>query len=534
MREALPTFSRHIAGTAARSARVRVRRSRGITRVDATHDINIHEESRNVTLPEARLYIDGRLRRAAGEKTYDNIGPWTGSVVGQAADASADDVNEAIAAARRAFDHTDWSQRREYRFELMKKYRDLLYANRDKLVQIARLEAGSAIGAAARAQIDGALGGMDGLLECFAHVKWEEDRGVRKEYGYDTKRLVLHEAMGVVGAITPWNVPLYVNIGKVVAALLAGCTVILKPAPDTPMMGAIMGELAVEAGFPPGVFNVITSADPAMAGEMLTKDPRVDLISFTGSTAVGKIIMQNGAATLKRVFLELGGKSAYVVLDDAPNFAQVVMGSMVVFHAGQGCAYPTRLLVPKSRYAEAVKALEMAYAGFSTKWGHFDEPTCIMGPLISKKQLNRVLSYVEIGQSEGARLLAGGKARPDMGGGFFIEPTCFVDVRNDMRVAQEEIFGPVLVVIPYEDDADAIRIANDSIYGLGGAIFGSTERALQVARGIRAGALSVNGGVSITGDLPFGGYKQSGMGREWGREGIEEFLEVKAIGIRAS
>lgn len=487
-----------------------------------------------MNLPEARLYIDGKIRPAAGAKTYDNIGPWTGEVIGQAADASADDVNEAIAAARRAFDTTDWSQQHELRFELMKKFRDALKANRDRLVQIARLEAGSAIGAAYRAQIDGALGGADAVLESFAHVKFEEDRGIRNEYGFDTKRLVTHEAVGVVAAITPWNVPLYVNVGKVIPALLAGCTVILKPAPDTPAMGAIMGELAAEIGLPPGVLNVITSKDPAMAGEMLTRDPRVDSISFTGSTAVGKRIMENGAATLKRVFLELGGKSAYIVLDDAPNFMQVVMGSMVVFHAGQGCAYPTRLLVPKSRHAEAVKALEMAYAGFSTKWGLYDEPTCIMGPLISKRQLDRVKSYVDLGVQEGAKLLAGGQVRTDKGGGFFIEPTCFVDVRNDMRIAQEEIFGPVLVVIPYEDDEDAIRIANDSIYGLGGAVFGSTPRALGVARRIRAGALSVNGGMSITGDLPFGGFKQSGMGREWGREGIEEFLETKAIGIRAS
>jgi aldehyde dehydrogenase (NAD+) len=486
------------------------------------------------TLPEAKLYIDGKVRPAAGNKTYDNIGPWTGEVIGKAADASAADVNEAIAAARRAFDQTDWSTKHDHRFQLMKKYRDLLFANRDKLVQIARLEAGSAIGAAARAQIDGALNGMDGLLECFPQVKFEEDRGVRNEYGFDTKRIVTHEAVGVVGAITPWNVPLYVNVGKVVAALLAGCTVILKPAPDTPLMGTFMGELAVEAGLPPGVFNVITSSDPAMAGEMLTKDPRVDLISFTGSTAVGKIIMQNGAASLKRVFLELGGKSAYIVLDDAPNFPMVLASSMVVFHAGQGCAYPTRLLVPKSRYQEAVKILEMAYAGFADKWGKFDEPTCIMGPVISKRQLERVKSYIEIGKQEGARLLAGGNIRTDKGKGFFIEPTCFVDVRNDMRIAQEEIFGPVLVVIPYEDDEDAIRIANDSIYGLGGAVFGSTERAVKVAKRIRTGTVSINGGMSITGDLPFGGYKHSGIGREWGREGIEEFLETKAIGIRVS
>jgi aldehyde dehydrogenase (NAD+) len=485
-------------------------------------------------LPEARLYIDGQLRQARGGKTYDNIGPWTGEPVGKAADASAEDVNEAIAAARRAFDTTDWSRRPDFRFELLKKYRELLFANRERLVQIARLEAGSALGAASRAQVDGALTGMDCLLECFKQVTWQENRGSRNDYGFETKRVVVHEPLGVVGAITPWNVPLYVNIGKVIAGLLAGCTMILKAAPDTPAMASIMGELAAQAEFPAGVFNVITSSHPAMAGEMLVTDPRVDLISFTGSTAVGKHIMEKGAPTLKRIFLELGGKSAHIILDDAPHFPQAVMSSMVVFHAGQGCAQPTRLLVPRSRHDEAVKALEMAYAGFAGRWGNFDDPTHVMGPVISKRQLERVMSYIELGQREGARLLAGGKARTDKGGGFFIEPTCFVDVRNDMRIAQEEIFGPVLVVIPFTDDADAIRIANESQYGLGGSVVSAdAERAMRVARGIRVGAVSVNGGMSIMGDLPFGGFKSSGMGREWGREGIEEFLDTKVIAVRA-
>jgi aldehyde dehydrogenase (NAD+) len=211
-----------------------------------------------------------------------------------------------------------------------------------------------------------------------------------------------------------------------------------------------------------------------------------------------------------------------------------VMTTMVVFHAGQGCAYPTRLLVPKSRYDEAIQALQMSYGGFAEKWGDFEDPTCIMGPVISKKQHDRVLSYIELGQKEGARLIAGGKSRPDKGNGFFIEPTCFADVTNDMRIAQEEIFGPVLVVIPFEDDEDAIRIANDSIYGLGGSVQGSEERALHVARRIRTGTVSVNGGLSITGDLPFGGFKGSGTGREWGVEGIEEFLDTKAIAIKVN
>jgi aldehyde dehydrogenase (NAD+) len=483
-------------------------------------------------LPEAKLYIDGVLRGATGGKTYDNIGPWTGQVVGKAADASPEDVNAAISAARRAFDETDWPTRHSYRLELLTKYRDLLVANRDKLVEIVRHEVGSAMGAAHSAQVAGALEGATGLIEAFPSIQWEEERGRSRQYGVASDRLVVRESKGVAGAITPWNVPLYVNIGKVVAGLLAGCTMVLKPAPDTPLTGSIMGELAVEAGFPKGVFNVVTSSDPVTAGEMLVTDPRVDLITFTGSTGVGKRIMEKGGPTLKRLFLELGGKSANIILDDTPDFAAKVMRAIVAFHAGQGCAIATRLLVPRSRYAEAVGALEKAYAGFATQWGNFNDPTCIMGPVISRKQLERVLSYIELGKREGARLLAGGKARADKGDGFFVEPTCFVDVDNKMRIAQEEIFGPVLVVIPFENDDDAVRIANDSVYGLSGMVAsGDRERAMKVARRLRTGSVSVNGGMCIAADLPFGGYKHSGIGREWGREGIEEFLETKAIAV---
>jgi len=485
------------------------------------------------TLPEAKLYINGVLRGASGGKTYDNINPWTGDIVGKAAEASRDDVNAAIEAARHAFDSTEWRAQHEARYELMKKYFALLSAQREKLLSIERHEAGAAIGAAARAHVDGALTAMKDLMDCYPSVKWQEDRGRRDTFGYQTERLVVYEALGVVGAITPWNVPLYVNIGKIVGGLLAGCTVVLKPAPDTPLMGSFMGELAVEAGFPPGVLNVITSSDPVMAGETLVTDPRVDVISFTGSTAVGRRIMEKGAPTLKRLFLELGGKSAWIVLDDEPNFAMTVASSMVVFHAGQGCATPTRLLVPRARYTEAVEILRGAYAAFASKWGGVDDPANVMGPVISKRQLERVLAYIEIGKKEGAKLLAGGNARTDKGGGFFVEPTCFVDVRNDMRIAQEEIFGPVLVVIPYEDDEDAIRIANDSDYALGGYIFsGNKERGIRMAKRVRAGAVGVNGGMCIAGDLPFGGFKGSGLGREWGREGIEEFLDSKVIAVR--
>ncbi len=484
------------------------------------------------TLPDAKLFIDGDLRDASTGKTYDVISPWTGAPVGKAADASAEDVEAAIAAARAAFDDTDWSTNHDKRFELVKKYRELFEEARPRLVELAVHEAGAAQGAVFRAHVNMALDGWDDYLAVYPQLKREKDYGVREAFGSMHKRFAVYEPVGVVAAITPWNVPLYVNIGKVVAALLAGCTVILKPAPDTPGMGAIFGELAAKAGFPKGVINVIFGSDPALAGEMMVHDPRVDLISFTGSTGIGKRIMEQGAATLKRVFLELGGKSAKIVLDDAPNFAMEVAQTMLVFHAGQGCAVQSRLLVPRSRYQEAVAILSHAYASYGDNWGDVDSPGQIMGPVISKRQMDRVLSYIELGQQEGATLLCGGKARPDKGGGFFIEPTCFVDVTNDMRIAQEEIFGPVLVVIPFEDDDDAVRIANASDYGLsGGVSSASVDRALAVARRIRTGSVSVNGGMCIAGDLPFGGYKASGIGREWGLEGIEEFLETKLIAI---
>jgi aldehyde dehydrogenase (NAD+) len=486
-------------------------------------------------LPEAKLLIDGKLRRAAGDRTYDVIGPWTGEVVTHAADASAEDVDAAIGAARKAFDTTDWPTNRERRLALVTKYAELIRANFDRFGEAARYEAGASVGAVGMAHVGMALDTMDLLIREFPNVKWEEDRGDLSFMGRQSHRTVVYEPIGVAACITPWNVPLYVNLGKVIAALLAGCTVILKPAPNTPSAGTILGELAQQADLPPGVFNVVTSADPAMAGEMLTKDLRVDLISFTGSTAVGRRIMENGASTLKRLFLELGGKSAHIVLEDAPNFAQAVAQSMLIFHAGQGCAVCSRLLVPKSRYAEAVAILQQSYAAVADHWGDFDNPQHMMGPVVSKKQLERVMGYIELGQKEGARLLAGGRTRPDKGGGYFVEPTCFVDVKNSMRIAQEEIFGPVLAVIPYEDDEDAIRIANESEYGLSGMIStGDPARGVRMAKRIRTGSVGVNGGMCIAGDLPFGGVKASGIGREWGREGIQEYLESKVIAVGAA
>lgn len=249
-------------------------------------------------LPETKLYIGGELRQAQGGRTYENVNPWTGEVVGHAADASAQDVEDAIAAARKAFDTTDWSTNHAKRYELVKKLYDLFAANKERLGELARYEAGASLVAVNRAQVGLALEAWGDLMSVFPQVVWERDRGTKETYGFTTHRKTVNEAIGVVGAITPWNVPLYVNAEKVVSALLAGCTVILKPAPDTPALGAVFGELAVEAGFPPGVLNVITASDPAEAGELLVTDPRVDLITFTGSTAIGKHIMRQGAETM--------------------------------------------------------------------------------------------------------------------------------------------------------------------------------------------------------------------------------------------
>jgi aldehyde dehydrogenase (NAD+) len=485
-----------------------------------------------VMFPTGRLYIDGKLRDAEAGRSFDDIGPWTGEIIGQAADASIGDMEEAIGSARRAFDHTDWSTARGLRREKVVRLLELMKANRGRLSDIARHEVGAALATVYGPQVGMALANFEATVKIFDEYEFEQDCGHATFFGIESVRRVIREPMGVVGAITAWNVPLYMSIGKIVPALLAGCTVILKPAPETPLMGAIIGELAAEVALPAGVLNVLTGKDPALLGELLVKDPRVDMITFTGSTGVGKRIAELGGPTLKKLFLELGGKSAAIILDDAPNYAAAVGRSLCVYHAGQGCAMTTRLLLPRSRYEEGLAILKAAHERYEPLWGDFAAPSNVMGPLSSARHRDRVMACIEVGKAEGARLLHGGKVRTDKGGGFFVEPTTFVDVDNNMRIAQEEIFGPVLVVIPYEDDEDAIRIANDSSYGLAGSVVsGDIERAMKIARRIRAGTFSVNGGVASGADMPFGGYKQSGLGREWGKAGFEEYLQTKALAL---
>jgi aldehyde dehydrogenase (NAD+) len=370
-------------------------------------------------------------------------------------------------------------------------------------------------------------------IEVAEKYAWQRELGVHELFGMKSRRRVVREPVGVAGLVTPWNFPLMLNLAKLVPALMAGNTAVLKAAPDTPWSATWIGRLvAEETEIPPGVLNVVTARDPAEVGDRLTGDPRVDLISFTGSTAVGRHIMERCARTLKRVFLELGGKSANVILDDA-DFATVLPGTaMVCMHAGQGCAITTRLLLPRSRYAEGVEILEQAWR--RVPYGDPTQPGNVMGPLINARQRERVLGYIEKGKAEGARLLVGGGRPPHLPKGFFVEPTLFVDVDPASTIAQEEIFGPVLSVIPYGDDEDAVRIANDSRYGLSGAVASaSLERAMAVAERIRTGTVGVNGGMWFGPDSPFGGCKQSGIGREHGLEGFEEYLQTKTIGYPA-
>jgi aldehyde dehydrogenase (NAD+) len=331
----------------------------------------------------------------------------------------------------------------------------------------------------------------------------------------------------VVAAITPWNVPNQINLAKIGPALAAGCTVVLKPAPDTPWVACELGRLVAEhTDIPAGVFNVVTPRSTEVAAR-LTNDPRVDMVSFTGSTATGRAIMAAAAPTLKKVFLELGGKSAAIVLDDADVAASAAATAFAVcIHAGQGCALSTRLVVPRARYEEAVDAAAETMASIGV--ANPAEPDAICGPVISQSQRDRVEGYLRLAEQEGGRIVSGGHVIDRAG--FWVEPTVVAGLDNSSTLAQEEIFGPVLVVIPHDGDDDAVRIANDSAYGLSGSVDSADlDRAKAVAKRIRTGTLAVNGGVWFSPDAPFGGYKQSGLGREMGVAGFEEYLEMKTV-----
>jgi len=480
---------------------------------------------------ESRMLIDGKL--LDGEVgTFTNINPATEEVLGEVADASKADMHRAIDAARRAFDETDWSTNRAFRKRCLAQLQEALEAEKEALREELILEAGCPRMVTHGPQLDAPLrSALTYPAKLIDEYPWETELGdaVVELTGQLTTRKIWREPVGVVGAIVPWNFPFEVTINKIGQALATGNTVVLKPAPDTPFNATRLGRLIAErTDVPPGVVNVVTASDH-LVGEELTLSPKVDLISFTGSTAVGKRIMEKGAATLKRLFLELGGKSATIVLEDADLSLSCMIGIAPCMHAGQGCAIPTRLLLPRSRHDEGVQILKGMYESVAV--GDPQEPGTLCGPVISAKQRTRVLGYIQKGIDEGATLLVGGTDPPDgRDMGFWVRPTLFVDVDNAMTIAQEEIFGPVLAVIPFEDEEDAIRIANDSLYGLAGNVMsGSLERSLAVARRLRAGFLGVNGGAPYGADVPFGGYKASGIGRQNGHAGFDQYTELKSV-----
>jgi len=480
--------------------------------------------------PETRNLIAGKLVAASNGATFDNVNPATEEVLGVCADGTKNDMNAAIGAARRAFDETDWSTNHAFRKRCLTQLAEAVKASKEELRAIVVAEAGSPVLLTYAVQCDTYIDAMPYWAELAASYEYERPMRDTSFMGKPQRRLLRREATGVVGAITPWNFPLYLNLCKLGPALAAGNTLVLKPAPDTPWSATNLGRIIAErTDIPAGVVNVVASSDH-LVGEMLSTDPRVDLVTFTGSTATGRRVMECAAATVKKVFLELGGKSATIMLDDVDITKALPGVAMICTHAGQGCAITTRLLLPRSRYAEG---LEIAKASFEKlAYGDPTNPAHLMGPVVSRRQHERVLGYIEKGKREGARLLTGGGVPKHLKKGFYVEPTLFADVDPDSTIAQEEIFGPVLVVIPFDDDDDAVRIANNSIYGLSGAVTSaSEERALAVARRIRTGTLSVNGGMWFDVDTPFGGYRQSGVGRENGLMGFEEYLETKVIGL---
>ena len=485
----------------------------------------------SVSPGERRLLIDGKLVEAASGATFDNVNPATEEVLGPVADGAAADMEAAIAAARRAFDTTTWATDHDLRRRCLLQLQAALEEEREDLRSELVAEVGCPVLVTYGPQLDAplseALTWPAGMIDRFP---WERDIGQKDPFDMGAaERRVWKEPVGVVGVIVPWNFPVEITLNKLGPVLAMGNTCVVKPAPDTPWSTTRIGRLIAErTEIPPGVVNIVASSDH-LVGEVLTSSPLVDMVAFTGSSATGRRVMQAASANLKPVFLELGGKSVNLVLDDADFEATVPAASMVCFHAGQGCAISSRLLVPRSRYDEAVDLVTAGFAGVT--YGDPTDPANFMGPLVNQRQRERVLGYIASGKEQGARLVCGGGIPADQPKGWFVEPTLFVDVDNDMTIAREEIFGPVLVVIPYEDDDDAVRIANDSPYGLSGMVTsGDLERAKAVARRIRTGTLAINGGVWYGADAPFGGYKQSGIGRQCGIEGLEIFTETKTVG----
>jgi aldehyde dehydrogenase (NAD+) len=475
------------------------------------------------------MLIDGELVMAGSGAVFDNVNPATEEVLGQVADGSVEDMGRAIGAARRAFDDSGWAWDRALRVRCLRQLQEAVESEREQLRAELVAEAGAPLASTYIYQLDWPVAdAFRWPAMMIDRFDWERPLPDSDLMGVGSKRAVFKEPVGVVGAIIPWNFPFEVTANKLGPILATGNTVVVKPAPDTPWNATRLGRLIAEhTDIPAGVVNVVTSSDH-LVGEQLTLDPRVDLISFTGSTATGKRIMERGAATLKKVFLELGGKSAMIVCEDADLAAVLPMASAACTHAGQGCALPTRVLLPRSRYAEGLEILTEVWRNIS-----FGDPTDLgtwCGPLVSALQRDRVQGHIDRAVGQGARLVVGGGRPAGLSRGWFIEPTLFADVDNAMDLAQYEVFGPVLAVIPHDGDDDAVRIANDSSYGLSGGVYSaSLERGMGIARRVRTGSFSVNGGIWYGADAPYGGYKASGVGRQNGLEGFEQYTETKLM-----
>ncbi|MFJ6982974.1 MULTISPECIES: aldehyde dehydrogenase [unclassified Streptomyces] len=474
-----------------------------------------------------QLYIGGHWAAPSVDARIEVRSPHDGSLVGRAAQAGPADVDAAVAAARRAFDEGPWPRLSPAERRAVVARFDALHAARAEEIA-ALITAENGTPAWFTRSLQGALAEQTGAyLRASEGFGWEEE--VTSPSG--ARSLVRREPVGVVAAVIPWNAPHQSALVKVVPALLAGCTVVLKPAQETPLDGLLLGELFTEAGFPEGVVSVLPA--DRETSEYLVAHPGVDKVAFTGSTRAGRRIAALAGEQLKRVSLELGGKSASIVLDDADLDAVVAAVPFMAFtNNGQSCVAHTRLLVPRSRYEEVVGAVAAAVEKLTV--GDPADTANFVGPLVTAAQRDRVESYIRSGLDEGARLVAGGPGAPaGLEGGNYVRPTVFADVDNAMRIAREEIFGPVLVLIPYETEEDAVRIANDSPYGLGGGVWsGDPRRALSVARRIRTGTFVVNGAPSGF-DAPFGGYKASGVGREFGAVGLTQYVEHKSIAVAA-